>query len=168
MRAASTPCTESGISNPAGSSSAFHPPFERSRTPWSIRVATSSSTKNGFPPARSTSAVRTGSGRSTASSPETISSVWVSVNGSSPSSVTFRFPPPQAGRTSRISGRDVAMRNSGPVTSASSRSTRSSSSSSAQCEIFDEQDERTLGGELLEEAGGRLLQPVASDEGMEA
>ena len=104
----------------------------------------------------------------TASSSETISAVWPSVSGSSPRSVTLRFPPPQAGRTSRISGREVAIRNSGPFTSAEQAVDEVEQLLLRPVQILDEQHERTLGGELLEEARGLLVQPVAGDQRMEA
>src|SRR5919106_1118808 len=62
MRAASTACTESGTVKPVGIWPKAHDPFCRVRTPRSTNVAMSSSTKKGFPSARSTTRVRIWSG----------------------------------------------------------------------------------------------------------
>ena len=163
MRAASTACTESGTWKSDGSSPTDQPPFSRPSTRMSISVATSSSTKNGLPSARSTTTSRREAGSST---PSSSSSSRPAPSGGRASSWS-REPlcrPAQPGRRSSSSGRAVASSSSGPSTWTTRVSSRSQRSSSAQCTSSIKHDGRPLGDESVEEVDPRVVEALARDE----
>ena len=92
-----------------------------------MKVAISSSTKKGFPSARSTTRLRISSGISAPSS--WLRSRPVSAGARASRCIADARPraPPQAGRRSRISGRAVASTSSGPATFATNVSIKSHS-----------------------------------------
>ena len=163
MRAASTACTESGISNPAGSSPT-PAAVRRASTPRSIRVATSSSTKNGFPSARSTTASRTGVGQ--------LDAEQLVEPGRPRLRLGQRLEPEQRRvarrRPSRVGGR--AARAAPSRAAAAARSPARPARRAGRevvlrpVQVLDQHHGRPLGDELLEELDPRVVQPLAGGE----
>ena len=111
---------------------ARHAPSSRSRRPASMRLPRTSSTKKGFPSARSTISSRTACGSSVVSKESTSVPAASAGNGSS-QIVSVSTRPLQRVRPASKSGRAVASNSRGPATSRPSCSIKSSSGCSAQC-----------------------------------
>ena len=91
MRAASTACTVSGIGSVASGSPSTQAPSDSTRAPLSTSSPTSSSRKNGLPPARSTTRSRRSSGRPPRASRRACATAASDGSGPSQSTVAFRF-----------------------------------------------------------------------------
>src|SRR3990172_8899909 len=111
-RAATTACTVSGTEKSGGRSANVHPSPSRISSPRSMRVPSTSSTKNGFPSARSTTTSPRPGGRAP---PRSSSSMRTESSAESASSATVapRERAPHPGRVSSNSGRAVASTSTG-------------------------------------------------------
>ena len=135
-------------------------------THMSISVATSSSTKNGLPSARSTMTSRTRGGQL---DPEQLVEERPAPAGGSASS--WSREPPRRPRPARPAveqlgpcSREQEQR---PVDLATSVSSRSQRSSSAQCTSSTKHDDRPLGDEPVEELDPRVVEPLARGQRVE-